>query len=53
MRTTATMTFGVGESFEQRVNHLEVVRQLQEETGGFTAFTPVSFQPRKAWRERL
>jgi cyclic dehypoxanthinyl futalosine synthase len=48
MRTTAAMTFGVGESFEQRLNHLEVVRQLQEETGGFTAFAPVSFQPRKA-----
>ena len=30
------------------MNHLEIVRQLQEETGGFTAFTPVSFQPRKA-----
>jgi len=48
MRTTAAMTFGTGESFEQRLNHLDVVRQLQEETGGFTAFTPVSFQPRKA-----
>ncbi|HZY74121.1 MAG TPA: dehypoxanthine futalosine cyclase, partial [Edaphobacter sp.] len=48
MRTTAGMSFGAGESFEQRVNHLEAVRQLQEETGGFTAFTPVSFQPRKA-----
>jgi cyclic dehypoxanthinyl futalosine synthase len=48
MQTTAAMTFGVGETFEQRLNHLEVLRQLQEETGGFTAFTPVSFQPRKA-----
>lgn len=48
MRTTAAMTFGSGERFEQRLKHLEVVRQLQEETGGFTAFTPVSFQPRKA-----
>ncbi|WP_348266962.1 dehypoxanthine futalosine cyclase [Edaphobacter paludis] len=47
IRTTAGMTFGVGESFEQRLNHLDAVRQLQEETGGFTAFTPVSFQPRK------
>jgi cyclic dehypoxanthinyl futalosine synthase len=45
MRTTATMMFGVGETFEQRVNHFEVVRQLQEETGGFTAFIPWSFQP--------
>ena len=48
VRTTAGLTFGAGESFEQRVNHLEIVRQLQEETGGFTAFTPVSFQPRAA-----
>ena len=45
MRTTATMMFGVGETFEQRVNHFEVVRQLQEDTGGFTAFIPWSFQP--------
>ncbi|SEB56007.1 de-hypoxanthine futalosine cyclase [Terriglobus roseus] len=45
MRTTATMMFGVGETMEQRVNHFEVVKQLQEETGGFTAFIPWSFQP--------
>ncbi|HZB88692.1 MAG TPA: cyclic dehypoxanthinyl futalosine synthase [Terracidiphilus sp.] len=45
MRTTATMMFGVGETLEQRVNHFEVVRKLQEETGGFTAFIPWSFQP--------
>ena len=45
MRTTATMMFGVGETFNQRINHLEVVRKLQEETGGFTAFIPWSFQP--------
>ena len=46
MRTTATMMFGVGESFDQRINHFEVVRRLQEETGGFTAFIPWSFQPK-------
>ena len=45
MRTTATMMFGVGETVEHRVNHFERVRQLQEETGGFTAFIPWSFQP--------
>jgi len=45
MRTTATMMFGVGETYEQRINHFEVVRRLQEETGGFTAFIPWSFQP--------
>lgn len=44
MRTTATMMFGCGETIEQRVHHLELVRQLQDETGGFTAFIPWSFQ---------
>ena len=46
MRTTATMMFGVGESFEQRINHFQVVYDLQQETGGFTAFIPWSFQPK-------
>jgi cyclic dehypoxanthinyl futalosine synthase len=44
MRTTATMMFGCGETLEQRVNHLEVIRQIQEDTGGFTAFIPWTFQ---------
>ena len=44
MRTTATMMFGCGETIEQRIHHLELVRQLQEEYGGFTAFIPWSFQ---------
>jgi cyclic dehypoxanthinyl futalosine synthase len=45
MRTTATMMFGVGEKFEHRVNHFQRLYDLQEETGGFTAFIPWSFQP--------
>lgn len=45
MRTTATMMFGAGETIENRINHLEIVRRLQEETGGFTAFIPWTFQP--------
>jgi cyclic dehypoxanthinyl futalosine synthase len=44
MRTTATMMFGCGETVEERVNHFEVVRRIQEETGGFTAFIPWTFQ---------
>ncbi len=44
MRTTATMMFGCGETLDQRVKHLEIVRELQEETGGFTAFIPWTFQ---------
>jgi cyclic dehypoxanthinyl futalosine synthase len=45
VRTTATMMFGCGETFQHRVNHFERIRQLQEETGGFTAFIPWMFQP--------
>ncbi|GIU75560.1 MAG: cyclic dehypoxanthine futalosine synthase [Bryobacteraceae bacterium] len=44
MNTTATMMFGCGETIEQRVHHLEVIRRIQEETGGFTAFIPWTFQ---------
>ena len=43
LRTTATMMFGCGETLQHRVNHLERIRQLQEETGGFTAFIPWIF----------
>jgi len=45
MRTTATMMFGVGEDYKHRINHLQELYDLQEETGGFTAFIPWSFQP--------
>ena len=44
IHTTATMTFGSGEAMEHRMNHLEAIHRLQEETGGFAAFTPWSFQ---------
>src|SRR5881394_2876855 len=44
MRTTATMMFGCGETLAHRVNHLEIVRRIQEDTGGFTAFIPWFFQ---------
>jgi cyclic dehypoxanthinyl futalosine synthase len=44
MRTTATMMFGCGETVEQRMNHLELIRRIQEDTGGFTAFIPWTFQ---------
>jgi cyclic dehypoxanthinyl futalosine synthase len=48
MQTTATMTFGMGEAFEHRVSHLEAVRRLQDDTGGFTSFTPLTFAPNNA-----
>ena len=45
MRTTATMMYGHVETVEHRVEHLEKIRDLQDETGGFTAFIAWSFQP--------
>ena len=42
--TTATMMFGVGEPLSARVDHLLAVRDLQDATGGFTAFIPWTFQ---------
>ncbi|MBZ5698554.1 MAG: dehypoxanthine futalosine cyclase [Acidobacteriia bacterium] len=45
MRTTATMMFGCGEEYRHRVNHLERLRRIQEDTGGFTAFIPWMFAP--------
>jgi cyclic dehypoxanthinyl futalosine synthase len=45
LRTTATMMFGCGEEYRHRVNHLERIRRLQEDTGGFTAFIPWIFAP--------
>lgn len=43
--TSVTMMYGSVESIEQRVEHLVSVRALQDETGGFRAFIPWSFQP--------
>jgi len=46
LRTTATMMFGHIETFADRIEHLRRVRELQDETGGFTAFIPWPYQPR-------
>lgn len=45
MRTTATMMFGHIETMAERLEHLQRVRDLQDRTGGFTAFIPWPFQP--------
>jgi len=45
VRTTATMMIGVGENIHHRIRHLQRLRDLQDETGGFTAFIPWTFQP--------
>lgn len=45
LKTTATMMFGHIEMLEERIEHLEKIRKLQDETGGFTAFIPWTYQP--------
>ena len=44
-RSTATMLYGHIETLEQRVDHLQQLRALQDETGGFTGFVPFAFEP--------
>ena len=44
LRSTATMMFGIGDANVHRVRHLQRIRDLQDETGGFTAFIPWTFQ---------
>ena len=45
LRTTATMMFGHLETPTQRIEHMMRIRELQDRTGGVTAFIPWSFQP--------
>jgi cyclic dehypoxanthinyl futalosine synthase len=57
MPTTATMMFGVAETYEQRLNHFDVVRRLQKESladgsESFTAFIPWTFQEENTVLER-
>jgi cyclic dehypoxanthinyl futalosine synthase len=44
-RSTATMMFGHVETLAERIEHLERLREVQDETGGFTAFICWTFQP--------
>jgi aminodeoxyfutalosine synthase len=44
-RSTCTMLYGHIETLAQRVDHLRQLRQLQDETDGFTGFVPFAFEP--------
>ncbi len=52
-KSTATMMYGHLESDEDIIEHLEVVRQLQDEYHGFTAFVPWSFKPGNTPLEKI
>ncbi len=45
LKTSATMMFGHVETREERLEHLIKIRELQDQTGGFTAFIPWTYQP--------
>jgi cyclic dehypoxanthinyl futalosine synthase len=45
LRTTATMMYGTVENVEERLEHLFRLREVQDRTGGFTAFITWSYQP--------
>jgi len=50
LRTTATMMYGTVDTLEDRITHMMRLRDLQDETGGFTAFIAWSFQPENTER---
>jgi aminodeoxyfutalosine synthase len=52
MPTHCTMLYGHVETYEERVDHLLRLRELQDETGGFLAFIPLAFHPENTVFER-
>jgi aminodeoxyfutalosine synthase len=45
IRSNCTMLYGHVETIEDRVEHLEMLRDLQDETGGFLAYIPLAYHP--------
>jgi aminodeoxyfutalosine synthase len=45
IRTNCTMLYGHVETFEDRIAHLAMIRDLQDETGGFLAYIPLAYHP--------
>jgi len=45
IRTNATMLYGHVESYADRIEHLEMLRTLQDETGGFLTYIPLAYHP--------
>lgn len=53
MKSSATMTYGMGETREQQIEHLSVVRDVQNQTGIIRAFIPWSFSPKRTRMEHI
>jgi len=43
--TNATMLFGFGDTWKERIDHLLTLRRAQDQSGGFSCFIPLPFQP--------
>ncbi len=52
LESTATMVFGLGETNEQRIEHLEKLRKMQDRTGGFRSFIHWSLTPNETGMKR-
>ncbi len=53
MKSSATMTYGMGETLEERIVHLKVIRDVQDRTGIIRAFIPWSFSPPRTRMEHI
>ncbi len=53
LHTNATMLYGHIETLEERLEHLNMLRQAQDETGGFLAFIPLAFHPKNTELSKL
>jgi cyclic dehypoxanthinyl futalosine synthase len=51
LKSSATMTYGMGEALEERVDHLQTIRDVQDRTGILRAFIPWSFSPARTGME--
>ncbi|HNR12992.1 MAG TPA: CofH family radical SAM protein [Thermodesulfobacteriota bacterium] len=47
MGSSATMTYGMGETLSERIEHLQIIREVQDRTGIIRAFIPWSFSPQR------
>ncbi|NPA17446.1 aminofutalosine synthase MqnE [Persephonella sp.] len=45
LHSTVTMLYGHVETYEERIDHMVKIREAQDETGGFTCFIPLAYQP--------
>ena len=53
LKTNATMLYGHIETIEERMEHLDALREAQDETGGFLAFIPLAFHPKNTEMDSL